>query len=239
MELSVSTSDHVRIAIRHTQTGHPNVVIVAPGFFQSKDTRTFRRIEQNLKDSFDVISMDFRGHGKSGGLYTFSAKEKEDVKAVVDYAKKSYPKVGLLGFSYAGTIAVIEQAAYHNLTSLACVASPMASDQIELRWWTPEAVRLAWRGMEKGAGVRPGNPFLKKVKAVDVVGRLDKTPILFIHGTKDPTVGGRHSRALYEAAREPKALKIIRGGSHAQDMFRTHTQEFMTLVVDWFEKTLR
>ena len=52
--------------------------------------------------SLDLISFDFRGHGKSSGIYTFTSKESEDIKSVVNYAKKTYKRVYLTGFSLGG-----------------------------------------------------------------------------------------------------------------------------------------
>ena len=237
--LEVTTQDGVQISLRHTKTGDSRVVIIGPGFFQSKETRTSRNLENDLLKHFDVISMDFRGHGKSGSLYTFSAKEKEDLKAVIDYAREHHTQVGVIGFSYGAAIAILEQAQHQNLESLICVGAPMAPSEIELHWWKIEAWKSALRGCEWGAGVRPGNPFLKKENALDVVDKLKSTPILFLHGSKDPTVGLRHSQRLYDKAQEPKALKIIQGAGHAQDMYRTHRAEFLGVVLDWFEKTLQ
>ena len=39
--------------------------------------------EDCLAKAFDVISLDFRGHGKSSGLYTFTDKEPKDLKTVI------------------------------------------------------------------------------------------------------------------------------------------------------------
>ena len=235
----VETSDGVKISIRHTPRGGERVVIVAPGFFQSKETRTFRRIHDALGAAFDVISMDFRGHGKSGGRYTFSARETEDLKVVVDYARERYGKVGVLGFSFGGSIAVLEAARYRNVDSLVCVGSPMAPAEIEFEWWRPVAIRDGVRGLERGAGARIGSPFLKKASAIDVVSSLGPIPVLFIHGSRDATVKPRHSRGLYERARGTRSLRIFQGASHAQEIFRKFPEGFLGCVRDWFEGTLR
>jgi len=238
MQESVVTSTGVKISIRHKRKQKNISIIIAHGFFQSKETQTFRKIEDELLDHFDTISMDFRGHGKSDGLYTFSAYEKEDLKAVVDYARKDYQKVGVLGFSYGGSIALIEQAEFKNIDSLVCVSSPMASEKIKFKWWTPSAIKLGLKGLERGAGVRPGNPYLKKIRPIDIVQDVMPTPVFFIHGDQDPTVDHSHSQQLYETAREPKKLKIFQRGSHAEELYRKHPRLFIQDVVEWFKATL-
>jgi fermentation-respiration switch protein FrsA (DUF1100 family) len=235
---SLRTPSGISISICHLKNGTDSAIIIAPGFFQSKATPTFEKITRGLSQQFDVISMDFRGHGKSGGLYTFSALEKEDLKTVVDYARERYSKVGVLGFSYGGSIAMIEQAEYKNIDSLACVSSPMASDEIEFKWWTLDALKLGIKGLEKGAGVRPGNPYLPKIRPLDVISSISPTPIFFMHGTHDPTVSLKHSEMLYKKAHEPKRLKIFDKGSHAEEIYRKFPKQFIADISDWFSETL-
>ncbi len=236
--MELLNSSGIKISVRHKKNGAPAAVIVAPGFFQSKETGTFKRIERDLSPDFDVISMDFRGHGKSGGLYTFSAKETEDLKAVADYARAAgYGRVGALGFSYGGTIAILEAAEHRNLDSLVCVGSPMASEEVEFKWWTFDAMKLGLKGLELGAGVRAGNPYLRKTKAIDAVAGVS-APMFFIHGEKDPTVGARHSLCLHEKASGQKQIRLFSQGSHAEELYRQYPEEFMRLVKDWFRKTL-
>lgn len=234
----VRTRSGLNISIRHRRVDRDKVVVLAPGFFQSKEAQIFKQIENGLFGCFDVISMDFRGHGKSQGGYTFSAKEPEDLAAVLDYARQSYSKVGVLAFSYAGAIAMIEASREKNIDSLICVSAPMASEKIDFKWWRWASFRLAWRGLRPGAGVRPWNPFMKKIRPIDIVDAVSPAPILFIHGTDDPTIGIRHSVHLHQAAREPKAIKVFEKASHAEDIYRTHRDEFMKTVVDWFQERL-
>jgi pimeloyl-ACP methyl ester carboxylesterase len=238
MNLSVRTASGINLSICHHRQNRKKTIVLAPGFFQSKETQTFKRLSSDLEKSFDVISMDFRGHGKSEGLYTFSALEKEDLKTVLDYARNEYEKVGVLGFSYGGSIAILEQAEYKNIDSLICVASPMAADQIEFQWWKIESMKLGMRGLERGAGVKPGNPFLPKIRPLDVVAAVSPTPIYFLHGSVDPTVGVKHSQMLFDAAKHPKKLKIIDKASHAEDIYRQMPEIFVPEITGWFLETL-
>lgn len=72
----VDSIDGIRVSFDHYyQPGREVVLVIAHGFFKSKETSTFRRMAQAFAQSQDVICMDFRGHGASSGLFTFSAKE--------------------------------------------------------------------------------------------------------------------------------------------------------------------
>ena len=84
----------------------------------------------------------------------------------------------------------------------------------------------------------PGNPFLKKIRPIDIVDQISPTPILFIHGEKDWLIHPKHSRKLFEKAKERKALNIIEGGGHAERLFDMFPDQFENACVKWFQETL-
>ena len=237
---TLTTRDGVRIAFaQHYQDSRSTAVIVCPGFFQSSQTPTFQRLSRALAEQHNVIAMDFRGHGRSGGRYTFSAKEGADLEAVLEWARARYTRLGVIGFSMGGAIAIntLSRSA-ERVRSLIAISAPSTFEQIEFRFWMPEAIRTGLQGMERGAGCRPGNLLLPKERPIEVVSRLAPLPVLFIHGTRDVIVGVDHSRRLHAAAAEPKRLAIIEGGSHAQAMFRDDPRPFTNLLLDWLAQNL-
>lgn len=236
----VSTVDHVEISVDlYRRADRQTAVIVCPGFFQSKDASTFQRLAGALADQHDVLCMDFRGHGRSGGLYTFSAREGADLEAVLTFARAHYHRLGILAFSLGGAIAIntVSQSP-EKIGSLIAVSAPSSFEDIEFKWWTPEAMRTGLDGLELGAGCRPGNLFLEKERPIDRLKQLAPIPVLFIHGTRDVIVGVEHSRRLYAAVSEPKRLEIVEGGSHAEALFRDEPQRFSRLINDWYAQTL-
>lgn len=236
----LSTTDGVQVSVDlYHQAAHRTAIIVCPGFFQSKDTPTFQRLCQALAEAHDVVSLDFRGHGRSSGLYTFSAQEGADLEAVLAWTAARYPRIGVLGFSLGAAIAIntISRQA-DRVSSLIAVSGPSTFEEIEFKFWTPEAMRTGLQGFEFGAGCRPGNLFLKKERPIETIRCLDGLPKLFIHGTRDVIVGVDHSRRLYATAPEPKRLAIIEGGSHAEALFRDEPERFTRLLMAWFNETL-
>src|SRR5574344_1321879 len=79
IEKKLLTKDGTKIAINLFQTGHDEVLIIAPGWFMCKDSDAFEEMSQDFSKDFDVISMDFRGHCKSSGRFTFTSKEPDDL----------------------------------------------------------------------------------------------------------------------------------------------------------------
>jgi len=239
----VTAADGVPIAVDCYSRGERrSALVVCPGFFKSKQTATFQRLSRALADGgvHDVLCMDFRGHGRSGGRYTFSAKEGADLEAVLAWARARYAHLGLLGFSLGAAIAINTVSRHpEGVRSLVAVSAPCAFEAIECKWWMPEAIRRAIQGLRPGAGCRPGNPFLAKERPLERVGRMASVAVLFIHGTRDVIVDARHSRRLYAAAAEPKRLLLIEGGSHAEALFRDEPQRFVELVSGWLAQTLK
>ncbi len=235
----VSTADNVRISFDlYRKPGRDVAVLICPGFFQSKETPTFQRLSQALAKECDAICMDFRGHGKSGGLFMFSAREPADLEAVLDWAGKRYRRIGILGFSLGAATAINLASHRKDITTLIAVSAPSAFEDIEFQFWTPEAIRTGITGLEPGAGCRPGNPWLKKERPADNIKAVSPVPVLFIHGTRDATVFSRHSERLYKVAGEPKRLVLIEQGGHAEELFRLQPDQFLPLVQDWLRSTL-
>lgn len=237
---TVETADGERIAMRCYQAdSRTTVVLLCPGFFKSAQTPTFDRLGRALAGTHDVVSMDFRGHGHSSGLYTFSAKEGADFDAVIGWAAARYATIGVVGFSMGAAIAINGVKRHPAvIRSLVLVSAPFEFEEIEMKFWTPQAIRSGWRGLEPGAGCRMGEPFLPKERPLDAVRRLDGLPKLFIHGTRDMIVDVRHAHRLYEAAPNPKRLAIIEGGSHAEALFRDAPSAFTALLSEWLQETL-
>ena len=236
----ISASDGVTVSLDLYRHGsRDTVLVICPGFFKSKETATFQRMSCALANERDVLCMDFRGHGRSGGWYTFSAKEDADLAAVLSWAHQRYRRIGVLGFSLGAAVAINTVSRRPDrIQGLIAVSAPSAFERIEFKWWTREAIYRGLQGLEPGTGCRPGNLFLHKERPSENVQRLTDVPVLFVHGTRDVIVGARHSHELYAAASEPKRLEIIEGGSHAEALFRDEPEQFLRLVTGWCRQTL-
>jgi len=62
-------------------------------------------------------------------------------------------------------------------------------------------------------------------------------PILILHGSSDEVVPPTHAHKLYEAAREPKRLEIIKGADHVFSQ-RDQLKKVIDLSLEWFKKHL-
>ena len=143
----VRTTDGVSIAYTLWRRPSPEIVVLAPGFWR------VRRARENLylathfvRRGYDVAALDFRGHGDSGGAYTFGPSETHDFHAVVEDLVgegKPYSRFAVLGLSLGGSIAA-EALARHPTPpcrALALISSPAHVSALRPRPWKPGAAR--------------------------------------------------------------------------------------------------
>jgi len=228
-KLILRTSDNTRIAVNHLKTGHNSVIIIAPGWFMTKDCREFLKISEEFSKCFDVIAMDFRGHGKSSGFYTFTAKETLDLKTVVNYAKKQYEKIYLAGFSLGGSLCLIHSAIEQDVNKVIVVSAPRSFKEIENRMWKKEAWLPTLKKFElsRWCSIRPSLIPEEKIKPIDIIEKI-QTPTLFIAGEKDPTVYPWHTESLYKKATCPKQYELFENCYHAEDLFLQNQERFIS-----------
>lgn len=237
--IQLTTKDNIKIAANYYHNGFDSVVIIAPGWCMTKDSKSFVEIANSFLDNFDVISFDFRGHGKSKGLYTFGAKEESDMDEVIKFAKaKGYKKVFVIGFSLGAMIALIHQAKYNNADRTIFVSVPCDFDKIENKMWKKEAWEETFKKFElsRFLSIRPYLIPLKKEKPADEIKKL-KIPSLFLAGKKDPTVCFWHTEKLYNLAECEKDFVLYENGIHSEDLFLYDKKGFSSLCLNWFQKS--
>ena len=235
--LKLLTSDNINIEANYYSTGHNEVLIIAPGWCMTKDSKVFKKIADCFAQYFDVISFDFRGHGKSGGRYTFTSKEPLDLEAIVDFAHKKYESIYIMGFSLGAAISLIFSSKSPLISKLIVVSPPCAFDKIENQMWRKEAwwETLKKFELKRFLSIRPSFSIQKKIKPIDIIDSLS-VPALFIAGKKDPTVQYWHTEALYHKAKCHKAYKLFKNGIHAEDLFLHFNDEFTKVCVNWLQE---
>jgi pimeloyl-ACP methyl ester carboxylesterase len=242
-DLYVMTEDRKRIAFSRIKGGFSKVVIIAHGFYTNKDTVLFRRMAETFSKEYDVIAFDFRGHGKSSDVFTWTALEQKDLQAVIAYAKENhYTKIGVIGFSLGAAIALIEASLHQSIDSVIAVSSPADIGRINYHFWEKDmwkdlALNFGIKG--RGKGIRPGSPSLQKIRPIDIVDKISPTPVLFLHGEKDWLVKPSHSQRLFDKALDPKSMTIIKDGGHAERIFDVFPEKFMKICLDRFNETLK
>lgn len=239
----LTTADKHKLAYTYYNAAHPKVIVIAHGFYNSKDAAVLQELAKSLSADYDVFMFDFRGHGKSNGLYTWTSKEEEDLRTVFDFLDKKYRKKGLIAFSLGGSVSINFLSKNQMVDSFVCVSAPSDFSKIDYHFW-----RLDWEGDlvytlfskegKAGKGIRPGPFWLKKDKPIDNVSKIS-IPILYIHGEKDWVIQPWHSKALYEKTASLKKMVLIKNGPHAEYLIRDNKEEFLGEIKGWLNNTLK
>ncbi len=239
---TLTTIDNQKISFQHFKNGGLAVIIIAHGYYNSKQCVILQQLAQALGGKYDIFMFDFRGHGKSSGLFTWTSREGDDLRAVLDFVAGQYSKKGLIGFSVGASISINVLANDKRVDSLICVSAPSDMSKIDYWIWA-----LDWKGDfaytflnprgRIGKGVRPGPFWLAKERPIDNVAKIT-IPIMFIHGSRDWVIRPWHSEALYQKAGGMKKIVFIKNGPHAEFLMRDYPEQFVTEVKNWFLDTL-
>ncbi len=238
---AVLTDDQTRIAFDHYSNGHSSVIVLAHGFYNSKKAVLFQEMAENLLDVYDVVVMDYRGHGESEGRFTWSAKEPLDLTAILAFARERYARVGVIGFSMGAAVGLIVAAQANPMDSLIAVSPPSEFGKIDFHFWKMDIMEnVVYNVLQEGRigkGFKAGAFWLKKTKPIEIVAKI-KIPTLFYHGAKDWLVLPWHSKQLYQKAGAFKRIEIIANGTHAEYLFRRDREGTINRFKNWFRETL-
>ena len=99
------TEDGVPIDAIHLPGRKDLAIVIAHGFTLSWQRPNVWRIANRFNRMAGVLSFDFRGHGRSGGLSTLGDREIKDLDVVVRWAcELGYQRVAVVGFSMGASI---------------------------------------------------------------------------------------------------------------------------------------
>ncbi len=170
---------------------------------------------------FNVLAVDYRGFGRSDGELPSEAQIYADARAAWVELQRREPRSErrfIYGHSLGAAVA-LDLAANEDGTAGVIAESG----------FTSLADVIAEKYAPVGLLLSQSFEALEHVKDIHV-------PILFVHGTADSIVPSTMSRRLYEAAREPKRLLIIEGGTHSNfggvglDEYRHAVDELVALA---------
>ena len=195
-----------------------------------------------LRAGYNVVMMDARAHGASGGdKATYGWLERYDTHAVVNQlgASEHVGHLYALGESMGAGIALQSAAVEPRIEAVVAESSfsdlrEAAYDYAGLHWnpwlgktlFLPGAWVVTYRG-EKEAGFRATHVSPEKAVAARAF------PVLLICDADDTTLPCRHSKRIYAAARGPKQLWVVPHAFHtaalglAPNEFERRVLEFL------------
>lgn len=238
------TSDGVPIETVHLPGPADLAIVMAHGFTQSWQTPMVWKIAKRFHEAVGVVTFDFRGHGRSGGLSTLGDKEVLDVDVAIRYARQlGYARVATVGFSMGGSVVLRQAGLIGGADAVVSVSGPG-------HWFYRGTVPM--RRVHFAAEHRVGRLFAKHVlntrisacgwpvpdpvPPAEAAARISPVPVLVVHGDKDVFFPPEHGRELYDGAREPKELWLLPGFGHAE---RAMDDAVADRIVSWVFEAAR
>jgi pimeloyl-ACP methyl ester carboxylesterase len=217
------TDDGVAIDAVHLEGKDDVAIVLAHGFTLNWQHGAVWKVANELNRSCGVITFDFRGHGRSGGMSTLGDREIRDVEVALGYARElGYQRIATVGFSMGASIVLRQAALVGGTGAVVSVSGP--------GWWYYRGTRpmrkVHW-AVEHRLGRLVTRTLLNTrisngrwdpvpLPPAEAAARITPTPLLIVHGDADGYLPVEHAERLYAAAREPKELWIEPGFGHAE-----------------------
>ena len=183
------------------------------------------RIEQLHSFGFSVLAIDYRGFGKSSRELPSEATVYEDSQVAWETLTQLQPDPNrrfIYGHSLGGAVAI---------DLAARLSGGPGNGTMPLRGLIVESSFTTLADIARALTVSwlPAETLLSQ--KFDSVGKIAqvRVPILIVHGSGDRYVPPRFSQMLYDAARDPKRLLMVEGGTHNNSM-REGRAEYLTAL---------
>lgn len=242
-DVNFQSSDGLKLAGWFVPASHSTrTIIVCSGANGSIDSDV--HVLPWLHDAgFNVLMFDWRAHGRSeGSIVSLGYYERYDLIAAVEWAKaKGAHKLGVLGFSMGGSIALSVAAAMPTIDAVAAdsafvnVVSAVKSGLIERLHTSFGADTLAHlfvltaslRLGVRGFGADP----------LSTIDRIAPRPLLLLYGDRDPVVPKAEIDQLVDRAKEPKEIWRVAEAAH-RDLHVLRPEEYRIRLVQFFDQNL-
>jgi len=247
-------------------SGHPDrgprSLIVFAHEYSSDAYSCVRYCRPLLAAGYDVMTFDFRGHGRSSHEEGYkprqwpSDREQSDMLGAIAYAedyleRRGRPKrLGLFGISRgagAALLAALGVPSVRAIVTDGAFSTDTTLEHLMKRWATIFAkVRVVaqnhppvfWRFLRwmllRHCHGKFGCRFPSVRKAVL---RLGPKPIFLIHGEKDSLIPASQSQMLYDLAQGPRYLWIVPAAKHNQSVV-VQSEQYAERVVRFFDEHL-
>jgi pimeloyl-ACP methyl ester carboxylesterase len=220
------------------------LALLCHGFLSGKNSTTNKTLTRLLNEQgLATFRFDFFGQGESDGPFekittTLAVHQAETALDLV--LARGYDRIGLVGSSFGGLVAILTAAQRSDIACLA-LKCPVVDFAEELRltfgldelaqWQTTDTVPNIMGGPDR---IRLQYDFYEDCLSQIAYGPAERIsiPTLIVQGEKDECVPLHQSRRLYDALKGPKRLELLPEADHQftrGDDFRQMT----TSISNW------
>ena len=242
-EMTFETSDGLKLSGWWIPNGSGKTVIPLHGYTRSRwdDVYMKQTTEFLLKEGYNVLTFDFRAHGRSEGKYTSVGRDEvKDVEAAIRWLKKNHPEaaesIGLIGFSMGAIVTIRSLAELEEVCCGVADSPPIYLDRTGARSLKYFANLPEWLY----PFVKPfGKLFSGETKdTIELADKVRKS-LLLIVGEKDPLIEVDEVREFYERNRKvnPDVELWVTDSPHVRTL-KFHPEEWKARVGDFLRRHL-
>jgi len=209
------------------------------------------------KEGFVALLFDFRGVGKSTGVFDYGIDEQQDVKCALNFLASRHEvvpnKIFVAGHSLGGTVSLYALQNEKRVKGLVIWSTPKNHNFNVRKFITRTRGKLGlytflilsridkivnvskfFKLEVYGVKLRPKHvrEKLMRLNECEAASKLH-VPLLIVIGEDDVIVGVDEAREIYRAANEPKTLQIINNADH---IFKGKERELIERTIDWIKK---
>jgi len=240
IKISIQSEDQLTLNAYYIKNNSHNYMILVHGFMSSAASMV-SPAKRMMKNNFQLIIPDLRGHGLSEGDYIgMGWVDKNDIMKWIEYItlKDSQASIVLYGISMGGS-AVMNVAGENPKNVKAVIedcgftsACDIFSSQLKEYGKMENFILYTSTFMTY---LRAGYN-LKEASSINQVKKTN-IPILFIHGSSDDFVPLSMMYELYENTSSPKEKLVIENAGHA-DCNGTNARLYYSTIENFLKKYL-
>lgn len=225
-------------------SGADRIVVLCHGFLSGKNSTTNKTLTRMLTErGMATFRFDFFGHGDSDGPFeeiTTTLAIQQTEAAVDLVTARGYGRIGLVGSSFGGLVAILTAARRSDIACLA-LKCPVVDFAEELRltlgpdelprWQATDMIPNVMGGPDR---VRLRYDFYEDSLRQIAYGPAEQitVPTLIVQGEQDECVPLHQSRRLHEALKGLKRLILLPDADH-QFTRGEDFHQMTTAIADW------
>jgi pimeloyl-ACP methyl ester carboxylesterase len=220
------------------------IAVLCHGFLSGKNSSTNKTLTRMLTErGIATFRFDFFGHAESDGPFeeiTTTLAIQQTVAALDLVIARGYGRIGLVGSSFGGLVAILTAARRSDIACLALkcpvvdfaeeLRLTLGSDELP-RWQTTDTIPNIMGGPDR---VRLRYHFYEDSLRQIAYGPAEQitVPTLIVQGEKDECVPLHQSRRLHDALRGSKKLILLPDADH-QFTRGEDFHQMTTAISDW------
>ncbi|MBA3074719.1 MAG: alpha/beta fold hydrolase [Anaerolineae bacterium] len=223
--------------------GSPNTIIFLHGFAGTMDP-DLKYVPAFIQAGYNVLMFDFRAHGRSKRNRTsLGALEVNDVIGAIHFAKSCNSwAIGLMGFSMGGRAALLAAAQHPGIQAVISDGGPLrlstaVSMDLRRRKVPDNLTPLLSFMILLGASLRLFTNLFYHDPLV-LGGKIAPTPVLLIHGDRDPYT--RNHELIKMVAKSKGNLSLWRvAGARHREVDLADPELYLQTVINFFDQHLK